>query len=97
MTAAAASPFLPGIVEVHIIVVVLQIPSSWRQQRSTMQHETTTTSSTIETIQAMHSQELSGYGSGDYLNMYSPELVAVNVDCRTKMAQWCYSVRVGKR
>ena len=62
-----------------------------------MQHDTTATSSTIETIQAMHSQEVSGYGSGDYLNMYSPELVAVNVDCRTKMAQWCYSVRVGKR
>lgn len=52
------------------------------------------TDSTIETIQAMHSQELSGYVSGDYLNMYSPELVAVNVDCRTKMAQWCYSVRI---
>lgn len=55
-----------------------------------MQHD----NSAIETIQAMHSQELSGYVSGDYLNMHSPELVAVNVDCRTKMAQWCYSVRI---
>lgn len=55
-----------------------------------MQHDS---SSTIETIQAMHSQELSGYVGGDYLNMHAAELVAVNVDCRTKMAQWCYSVR----
>jgi len=47
----------------------------------------------IETIQAMHSQENTGYVTGDYLNLYSPGLVAVNVDCRTKMAQWCYSVR----
>lgn len=46
----------------------------------------------IDTIQAMHSQETSGYICGDYLNMNPPEAVAVNVDCRTKMAQWCYSV-----
>lgn len=49
-------------------------------------------SSAIDTIQAMHRQEAIGYLGGDYLNMYSPDLVAVNVDCRTKMAQWCYSV-----
>ncbi|CAB9524248.1 diatom-specific cyclin [Seminavis robusta] len=49
-------------------------------------------SSIIDTIQAMHRQEAIGYINGDYLNMYSPDLVAVNVDCRTKMAQWCYSV-----
>ena len=49
-------------------------------------------STIIETIQAMHRQESTGYISGDYLNMYPPEIVAVNVDCRTKMAQWCYSV-----
>jgi len=46
----------------------------------------------IDTIQAMHSQEASGYICGDYLNMYTSDAVAVNVDCRTKMAQWCYSV-----
>ena len=46
----------------------------------------------VDTIQAMHSQETAGYTCGDYLNMYPPEVVAVNVDCRTKMAQWCYSV-----
>lgn len=46
----------------------------------------------VDTIQAMHRQEATGYICGDYLNMYPPELVAVNVDCRTKMAQWCYSV-----
>ena len=50
--------------------------------------------SIIDTIQAMHSQEAIGYVSGDYLNMYSSEMVAVNVDCRTKMAQWCYSVSI---
>jgi hypothetical protein len=49
-------------------------------------------SSIIDTIHAMHRQEAIGYLGGDYLNMYSPDLVAVNVDCRTKMAQWCYSV-----
>lgn len=50
------------------------------------------TSSTMETIRAMHSQEATGYIAGDYLNVNPTEYVAVNVDCRTKMAQWCYSV-----
>lgn len=54
-----------------------------------MQHDT---SAVVDTIQAMHNQESSGYICGDYLNMHPAEAVAVNVDCRTKMAQWCYSV-----
>ena len=53
-------------------------------------------STIVDTIQAMHSQEATGYMCGDYLNMYPQELVAVNVDCRTKMAQWCYSVSYQK-
>lgn len=50
------------------------------------------TGAIMETIQAMHKQEASGYVCADYLNLYPPEMIAVNVDCRTKMAQWCYSV-----
>ena len=52
----------------------------------------TDTSSIMDTIQAMHRQEASAYHAGDYLNVHGPDQVAVNVDCRTKMAQWCYSV-----
>lgn len=49
---------------------------------------------TLSTISAMLHQEETGYATSDYLSQQQVplHLCAVDVDCRDKMAAWCYQV-----